>query len=89
MRVLIGHPILLALRTALPRRRQHPPLRALSSLNMRFDPQQVAEDVHALAKSPLPIAPLVAEALTVIHQALDTHGYVYRPLCACYRHSSA
>jgi len=41
---------------------------------MRFDPQQVAEDVHALAKSPLPIAPLVAEALSVIHQALDTHG---------------
>lgn len=56
---------------------------------MRFDPQQVADDVHALAKSPHPIAPLVAEALTVIHQALDTHGYVYRPLCICYRRSSA
>lgn len=56
---------------------------------MRFDPQQVADDVHALAKSPHPIAPLVAEALMVIHQSLDTHGYVYRPLCICYRRSSA
>ena len=41
-----------------------------------FDPVKVASDVHALAGSDAPIAPLVNEALQVIEQALDSHGCV-------------
>lgn len=41
-----------------------------------FDPRIVAADVQALAASDTPIAPLVTEALDVIDQALDTHGWV-------------
>lgn len=41
-----------------------------------LDPFRVAEDVHSLAASDKPIAPLVNEALQVINEALDTHGCV-------------
>ena len=43
-----------------------------------FSPLDVAKQVQALAQSEHSIAPLVREALQVIDQALDTHGYVYK-----------
>lgn len=42
-----------------------------------LDPYRVAEEVHSLAASDKPIAPLVSEALQVINEALDTHGCVH------------
>ena len=42
-----------------------------------FSPADVAAHVTALAHSSKPIAPLVQEALDVIDQALDTHGFVF------------
>ena len=41
-----------------------------------FDPKKVAADVQALANSDAPISVLVREALDVIYQAFDEHGYV-------------
>lgn len=42
-----------------------------------FDPWIVANEVQSLSSSDEPIASLVKEALDVIDEALETHGYVY------------
>ncbi|KIY62620.1 adenine nucleotide alpha hydrolases-like protein [Cylindrobasidium torrendii FP15055 ss-10] len=47
-------------------------LRHVSNSVMDF--KQIAKDVYALAASDDPIAPLLNEAITVIEEALDTHG---------------
>lgn len=48
-----------------------------------LDPFRVAEQVHSLAASDKPIAPLVNEALQVINEALDTHGCVSSTFIIC------
>ena len=40
-----------------------------------MDCKRIATDVYQLAESIDPIAPLVKEALEVIDQSLDSHGY--------------
>lgn len=41
-----------------------------------FDTAKVAADVRAIANSGSPVAGLVREALDVIYQAFDEHGYI-------------
>lgn len=41
-----------------------------------MDCKNIAVEVYKLAASDDPLAPLVKEALDVIDQGLDTHGYV-------------
>jgi hypothetical protein len=41
-----------------------------------MDCQKIAEEVYGLAKSDHLLAPLVEEALSVIDECLDTHGWV-------------
>jgi hypothetical protein len=41
-----------------------------------FDPESIATQVEAVAGSNGSLGALVREALTVINQALDAHGYV-------------
>ena len=50
---------------------------SLAATKTVFNPSQVAAAVQALATDTNEsIAPLVCEALQVIDEALDTHGYV-------------
>ena len=47
-----------------------------------MDPREIANQVYALAAADpanQPLAPMVKEALDVIDQSLDTHGYAPRP----------
>ena len=41
-----------------------------------MDSAKIADDVYKIAESDELIAPLVKEAIAVIEQALDTHGWV-------------
>lgn len=41
-----------------------------------MDFREIALEVYELAASDDPIAPLIKEALDVIDEGLDTHGYV-------------